>query len=268
MVDGDGLDGIMAELDEDLEAVDDAPDSGDPDEPSVATEEVDETPEDEDAESTPDSDVSEAPSEDAPAAELDGTQTPEAPAAPEPNTEALLAAYQRQTQILNELQVEKQRLEQERQAAEAEALITELNARWEEMDPDDAHAEQVQFINGLHEQRLQAERAKTQSYEQQRIMAQNLADKQRAIPIAMKKWGLKTGDEDYLALARNGDELDQIGSKLQKDRQAQTAAARAAKAEKAKGNPALRSGPTGKPAQAPEKDYDDLDEYLDDLLAG
>lgn len=163
------------------------------------------------------------------------------------------------------------RYQQWQQAQAAQAQIAALQARWAEMDPQDAHREEVQFLAQTYQAQLAQATQRLQTLEQQRIAEQEARAEAEAKPLAIQRaiahYGLRPDDAELLETVVTAEQLDQLAQKLKATRVKQTEAARKQKAANVAANPALKGGGGGTATSAPRPAPKDIDEFVDQLFA-
>lgn len=206
---------------------------------------------------------------------LDEDGEPDAPAEPDvtPDVTAMQASY-RELMLRQEVEERDRQIRQyqaQQQMFQAQQQLAAMQAQWNEMEPDDAHRAELQFVSsqlmatirqqGQQLQRIEVEKA--QQLEEDR----QLAAKPIAIQKAIEHYKLKPTDTDLLDLAQNADQLDTIAQRILARRREQTAKARQAKARKIAANPALTPTAQGTAAVAQLAEPKDIDEFIDRIFA-
>lgn len=203
------------------------------------------------------------------------------PAVPEdqPDVEKLRQENELAKRLLQNLAIAQQQAKQ-REAAEAaeserQARIEALKAQWAEMDEEEAARSQAAFIAQEATQQIQTLQAELQRMaaerEAERTARQEAESKEQVIPLILDKFGLKPEDRRFIERLNDPYAMEEVAKDLKDLRRQQTASARQVKAEKVRGNPALstaapQSGPAPERPRKAIEDYQDVDEYLDDLL--
>ncbi len=196
--------------------------------------------------------------------------TPPTPTQPTGPTPEQIQAYHEHIRLQNEQLAQ---LREAQRIREAEEQVAALQARWADMDPDDAHREELEFVADQYQLQLQGANQAVQTMRQQQATEEferkEAAAKPLAIQKCIKEYELKPGDADLLSVAGTAHQMVEIAGKLQARRKANTSAARKQKAENLKANPALKGGRAGASVAAPveEYGYGDLDKYLDEEFA-
>lgn len=196
--------------------------------------------------------------------------TPPTPIQPTGPTPEQIQAYHEHIRLQNEQLAE---LREQQRIREAEEQIAALQARWADMDPDDAHREELEFVANQYQMQLQGANQAVGTMRQQmateEFQRKEDAAKPQAIQKCITEYGLKPGDADLLGVAGTAHQMVEIAGKLQARRKANTSAARKQKAENIRANPALKGGRAGAAVAAPVEDYGygDLDKYLDEEFA-
>lgn len=183
--------------------------------------------------------------------------------------QALLAAREAESQ---------QKAEAARAAAaeQQRQQLKELQERWANMEPDEAARERLQFT---------AQFAQTQIQQRDQLIAQLTAERERAqaeaaevenrgkvLGYLTETFGLTEREQRIINRLDDPWKMEELAQEFQSDRQQQTAAARAQRAENVAANRALQPEAAGetKPAQPPRKavtDYEDLDEFVAAMFA-
>lgn len=172
--------------------------------------------------------------------------------------------------FVNAQQQMQQRQAQEEQVAKDNAMYKSLQERWSNMDETEAAVDQAAYVARLAEGKINELNGQLQSVQQQQAQAQYAAQEQdsreKVIPLIMQKFGLKENDRVFLEKLSNPLAMEEVAGHIKQDRQSQTTAARSAKAEKIRGNPALKAGAAPQ-AQGviPSRDYESLDDLVDAL---
>lgn len=212
----------------------------------------------------------------------EGTEEPSGEVVEEPQTPAELAAAQAtiakqqallqsilaaQQQQADAAKAEKARVEREERIS---AEIAALEKRWAEMDPEDAARDQLAVTTRIAQDRIAALEGENQRILSEqasaRAVAEEAAAKQQVIPLIMQKFGLKEADREVLADLDNPLAMEKVGAFLQSQRQTQTKAARTAKADKLRQNPAIKPVAPGGGKPAFQQQYESVDELIDSLF--
>lgn len=163
------------------------------------------------------------------------------------------------------------RWQQQQQMARAQQQVAALRARWAEMDPADAHREELQFLASNYGVQIQQYQQQLAQIERQRQYEREQADEAAAKPAAINRaidyYKLSKNDYAILDTAFTAEQLDALARNLKQQRIQQTAAARAQRAAQVAGNPALTGGGGGSAVIADRAKPRNIDEFVDQLFA-
>lgn len=216
----------------------------------------------------------------------DGTgETPEepspAPPAPDPERLKLQQTVEQQQNVIRRMLegAQQAQVEQQREAAlAAEKHEREtLEAKWADMDPDDAADERVKYMAQnfqKREQALQQERQeainRAQQLEQQQAQQAEYAKQMQArdltIDYIKNEFSLTDSEVEDMSDYDDPYKMESFAKRAKARRQQQTHSARETKRKNFENNPALRSGGSGQAAVVQQKEAKDLDEFVDNLL--
>jgi len=164
-----------------------------------------------------------------------------------------------------------QEFTRKQQLSEQQKALAALEAKWAEMDPEDAAAERAKFAVSAAQQRVKQLNDELVRVQQEKA-AQEQAEKEAvakaaSVDLIAYQFGLKNADKATLALFDTPQQMIYWASMEKGKRTKQTANARAARAEQLAANKALASGTSGGAANTTGGvEVNTLEELLDAIF--